>query len=280
MKRFAFLITAGAAAASAFAVTLTGASAAASRASASSALATISIVMDGKSISVAGSTVSGAVDIHSTVTSPDASPTLIHLNQGVTPAQVFAGISRSHDPNAVQQFGAIAFDADAPRGSSNAQTVLPAGNYVALDTSKQHPPFPATTFTVSQSSTPAALPVANATQRSIEFGFRGPAVLRNGTLVRATNDGWLVHMVQLIGVRSPGAGRAAMLLLRAGKDRAAGRFFTHAFVSLAGPVSHGAVQQAVLRTKAGWYVEACFMDTQDGREHTRLGMERLIRVLR
>ncbi|HME05212.1 MAG TPA: hypothetical protein VKG38_19470 [Solirubrobacteraceae bacterium] len=28
----------------------------------------------------------------------------------------------------------------------------------------------------------------------------------------------------------------------------------------------------------GWYVEACFMETQDGRDHTLLGMERIIRI--
>jgi hypothetical protein len=38
------------------------------------------------------------------------------------------------------------------------------------------------------------------------------------------------------------------------------------------------MQQAVLDVKPGWYVQACFMDTQDGREHTTLGMERVIRV--
>ena len=40
------------------------------------------------------------------------------------------------------------------------------------------------------------------------------------------------------------------------------------------------MQQAVLNAKPGYYVEACFMDTQDGREHTQLGMERLIRVVK
>jgi hypothetical protein len=28
----------------------------------------------------------------------------------------------------------------------------------------------------------------------------------------------------------------------------------------------------------GWYVQACFMDTQDGRDHTALGMERIIKI--
>ncbi len=30
----------------------------------------------------------------------------------------------------------------------------------------------------------------------------------------------------------------------------------------------------------GWYVIACFMDTQDGREHSQLGMDRVIQVVR
>ena len=30
---------------------------------------------------------------------------------------------------------------------------------------------------------------------------------------------------------------------------------------------------------SGYYVEACFMDTQDGREHTQLGMERLVQIV-
>lgn len=49
-------------------------------------------------------------------------------------------------------------------------------------------------------------------------------------------------------------------------------------VSLLGPASPGALQQEVLHAKPGYYIEACFMDTLDGREHTQLGMLRLIRV--
>jgi len=47
-----------------------------------------------------------------------------------------------------------------------------------------------------------------------------------------------------------------------------------------GPVSTGDYQQETITAKPGWYVQACFMDTQDGREHTRLGMERIIRILK
>lgn len=59
-------------------------------------------------------------------------------------------------------------------------------------------------------------------------------------------------------------------LLRAGKDGQAQRLSNRRFLPLLGPASHGAVEQAVLRAKPGWYVDAGFMDTQDGREHTRL----------
>jgi hypothetical protein len=40
------------------------------------------------------------------------------------------------------------------------------------------------------------------------------------------------------------------------------------------------MQQAVLNVKTGWYVEACFVDMQDHREHTQLGMLRLVRVVK
>ena len=46
------------------------------------------------------------------------------------------------------------------------------------------------------------------------------------------------------------------------------------------PASPGALQQSKLHAKPGYYVEACFMDTQDGREHTQLGMERIVRVVK
>jgi hypothetical protein len=40
------------------------------------------------------------------------------------------------------------------------------------------------------------------------------------------------------------------------------------------------MQQEVITAKPGVYVIACFMDTQDGREHTQLGMERMIKVVK
>jgi hypothetical protein len=47
-----------------------------------------------------------------------------------------------------------------------------------------------------------------------------------------------------------------------------------------GPISHEAFQQTTITAKPGWYVQACFMETQDGRDHTRLGMERVLRIVK
>jgi hypothetical protein len=71
-----------------------------------------------------------------------------------------------------------------------------------------------------------------------------------------------------------------MALLLAGKDGQAQKLASRNFLNLAGPISPGGMQQAVLNAKPGYYIEACFMDTQDGREHTQLGMMRLIRVVK
>ncbi len=38
------------------------------------------------------------------------------------------------------------------------------------------------------------------------------------------------------------------------------------------------VQEETITAKPGIYVQVCFMQTQDGRDHTRLGMERIIKI--
>jgi uncharacterized protein YdbL (DUF1318 family) len=283
MKRSASLVPPSVLAAC-IALAIAGSTATANSAERSSALPTISVAMDGKSIQVGGALQSGAVDVHSTVTKePYGSPSFVRLNPGVTYAQFFRALQTGavgQDPNTVLPFGTIVFDAAAPRGTSDTQTQLEPGDYVALDTATGKPPFPITTFTIAQASSPATLPAPKLTETAIDFGFRGPKVLRDGDLVRARNDGWVAHMAEAFGVRDAAAGRKAIALLRAGKDKRAQRLATKAFFSLLEPVSHGAVQQTVLRAKPGYYVEACYMDSQDGREHTQLGMERLIRVVR
>ncbi len=254
-------------------------------ASATGSLPTLNIALQGtRGISVSGSTVSGAVNVVARFSGkapggPNGGPAfgIVRLDPGANIQQA-AGAVQSHggDINALTPYGTLFVSETAP---ATVQTVLSPGNYVALNiTGRGQPGF--AQFTVSQASSPAALPAAKSTETAIDFGFRGPTVLHDGTIVRAKNGGWLVHMIDLIGVRNAATGRAVMALLRAGKDGKAQRLASGPFVSLLGPSSPGALQQEGLQTKPGYYVEACFMNTLDGREHTQLGMLRLVRVVK
>jgi hypothetical protein len=282
VKRFGSLITATGVVAACVVGLLGGASAA----SAASTLPTLNIALNGTTgVSVSGSEVSGAVNVVSTFTGkapsgPNANgPTwgLVRLDPGVTVAQAVAAVQSAHgDINALTAYGSLFADASAPGAT---QTVLTPGNYAALNITGNGNPAIAT-FTVTQSSSPAVLPAAAATETSIEFGFRGPTVLHDGTVVRAENGGYLVHMDIAVGVKNAATGREVMALLRAGKDGKAQKLANRQFIALAGPISPGGMQQAVLNAKPGYYVQLCMMNTQDGREHTQLGMERLIRVVK
>jgi len=282
-KRLTSLIaTAGALAVTGALVLAGGAVAAGSAGS----LPTLNIALTGTTgVSVSGSEVSGAVNVVSTFSGkapggPNSNgPTwgLVRLNPGVSVQQAVAAVQSAHgDVNALTPYGSLFADNSA---GTPTQTVLTPGNYAALNLTGNGNPG-AATFTVTQSSSPAALPTASATETAIEFNFRGPKVLHDGTIVRAQNGGYLVHMVIGIGVKNAATGREVMALLLAGKDGQAQKLASRNFLNLAGPISPGGMQQAVLNAKPGYYIEACFMDTQDGREHTQLGMMRLIRVVK
>lgn len=284
MKRFASRAIAVGALSVGLLVALGSGVASASHSRASSSLPTLNVALSGTTgVSVSGSMVSGAVNVTSTFSGKAPSgpnsngPTvgLVRLNPGAT-LQEAAGAVQSHkgDINALTPYGTLFVDASAP---GTVQTTLTAGRYVALNITGNTPAF--ATFTVTQSSSPAALPAA-ATLKAIEFAFRGPSVLHNGTIVRSVNAGWLVHMNELIGMKSKADALKAIAYLKAGKDGKAEKLATRSFVNLMGPASPGAIQQEVLNTKPGYYVEACFMDTLDGREHTQLGMERLVKVVK
>ncbi|MBV8711370.1 MAG: hypothetical protein JOY56_06305 [Solirubrobacterales bacterium] len=267
-------------------IAVTAALAFAPGAGAASSLPTLNIALTGTTgVSVSGSMVSGAVNVSSTFSGKAPSgpnsngPTcgLVRLNPGASIQQAIGAVQSHHgDINALDPYGSLFADGSAP---GTVQTLLSPGNYVALNiTGNGAPAF--ALFTVTESSSPAALPAAAATQTAIEFGFRGATVLHDGTMVRAVNGGYLVHMIIAFGVPSAAAGRSVMALLRAGKSRKAQKLTTRQFINFAGPLSPGGMQQSVLSTKPGYYVEACFMNTLDGREHTQLGMERMIRVTR
>jgi hypothetical protein len=242
----------------------------------------LTIAMNGSTISVGGALQSGGVNVVSTTTiEPQGAPLLFRLNPGVTAAQVQA-YQKAHpngDPNSLAQFGAIVFNAEADRGVSQVQTTLQPGNYAAVDTGPgNHGKNPITTFTITPAAHPAVLPTPGGTVSTIEFAFRGAGVLHRGEVVRFINRGFLVHMV--IGFRVPNMAAAIkdVQLLKAGKDNQVnpvGQPF-----AFNGGVSPGAYQQMTITQHAGIWILACFMDTQDGREHTQLGMERIIRILK
>jgi hypothetical protein len=261
------------------AVLLVGSAGAAPR-----ALPTLNIALTGTNgVSVSGSRVSGAVSVVSTFTgalpkgSMGAAFGLVRLNPGVTIPEA-AGAVQSHqgDLNALTPYATLFANGNAP---GTIETVLTPGRWVALNlTGNGQPGF--APFTVGKSSSAAPLPAATATETAVEFAFHGPTKLHNGTMIRAENGGFLVHMVVLVGARNLKLADARQLiaLLRAGKDRQAMKIAT-AGISLLEPASPGAMQQEVLNAKPGYYVEACFMDTQDHREHTQLGMARIVQVV-
>jgi hypothetical protein len=243
----------------------------------------IDVTMNGSSIVVGGTLESGAVTVHSVASGKHSgSPLLVRLNDGVTANDFVAwlGTPAANDPNNVVDFGSIDFSVEGGPGTNDVQTILRPGVYVAFDASKNDPTsWPNTAFTIADNPSPMTLPAVKQSQKAIEFGFKGPATLHTGQLIRTSNAGFLVHMMVGVSVKNKAAGLEAVKLLRAGKDKAVNKLI-QGFYAWFGPVSHGAVQQFTLTQKPGWYVEACFMDTQDGREHTRLGMERLIHIVK
>jgi hypothetical protein len=247
------------------------------------ALPTLNVALNGATgVSVSGSKLSGAVSIVTTFTgklprgSEGASFGLVRLNPGATIQQAAGAVESHHgDINALSPYGTLFVDASVP---GTVETVLTPGRWVALNTTGNAPAF--APFTVTKSSSPAALPAARATETAIEFAFRGPTTLYSGTIVRAQNKGFLVHEIVLIGARNLtlADARDMIALVRAGKGKQAMKLVTEVSL-LTAPVSPGGMQQQVLNAKPGFYVEACFMDTQDMREHSELGMLRVVKVV-
>jgi hypothetical protein len=278
VKRFKLLLaTSGLLAASSAAVLVAGGAGA----SAASTLPTLTLTLTGKSVTVGGQMVSGAVNVQTTETGKDGAPTLVHLNPGVDPSvfpHVVQLVNQHHgDLNYISPYAQLVYDADAPHGTTTAQTVLPAGNYIALDSNTNGTP-PHTTFTVTPSAAPAALPAPGATENAIEFGFTGPKTIHTGEVVRFVNPGFLVHMDAWLKAKNMAAAKKLMTLLVTGapQKKAAGLITGQG--TFAGPMSTGGIVQTTITAKPGIYVQACFMATQDGRPHILLGMERILKI--
>lgn len=246
-------------------------------------LPTLTLALNGRSVAVGGQLQSGAVNIVSSVSVGHTEPTLIRLNPGVPPsafAQAGAAINAHHgDLNYLDPYGSIVFDVSADKGVNTAQTTLQPGNYLAVDLSSASADPPHTAFVIGQAPHPASLPTPGATISAIDFAFRGPSKLHDGELVRFQNSGFLVHQIQGIGVKNAKTATRLTILLRAANDKQAPKLGT-SFPEFAGPLSPGGLQQELINERPGIYVLACIIRTQDGREHTQLGMERTIQIVR
>jgi len=251
-----------------------------------STLPTLSLTLTKSSITVGGSTQSGAVNVVTTATGvKEATAILFLLKPGVTfedveNAKQVHG-SAGKDPNITSKYGSIVFSAEASPGHSwEAQTYLQPGQYVALIPGEGKGSKAHETFTVSAAASPTALPTPQATVRSIEFGFRGPTTLHDGELVRFENEGYLVHMDIAVPAKSKSAATKIVKDLLLGKEKGIEKLAAGEPITFAPPISHEAFEQETITAKPGWYVQACFMETQDGRDHTRLGMERIIKIVK
>jgi hypothetical protein len=254
------------------------------RSAGAAGLPTVTVDVGASSVTVGGALQSGAVNVVSTSTKKETSVILFALKPGVSVAEVEAFVadtSRVKDPNNASKYGTIAFDVEAnPSAPTEAQTNLQAGQYIVLTSEGEKPVVLRTSFTVAPAASPATLPTPEATVRSIDFAFRGPTTLHDGELVRFENEGFLVHMDIAFPVKSRAVARKVVKLLLAGKERELEKLVVGPPVAFAGPLSSGAFQQETVTAKPGWYVQACFMETQDGRDHTLLGMERIFKIVK
>jgi len=251
----------------------------------SPSLPTMTVAMDGTSITVGGTLESGAVNIVSTTTrEKEGDLLLVRLNPGVTAAQLLAAADSpdvQHDLNNLARYGAIVVNAAAPRGISAVQTVLQPGQYAAADAAGDKLPSqqPYTVFTITAAAHPAALPKPKATVSAIDFAFTGQKRLHTGDMVRFVNRGHLAHMIILERLARGADPGAVITLLRQGKTNEAQKFVTGGFQGQ-GPVVPGASQQMKLTAGPGTYLAVCFMETQDGRDHMQLNMVRVIDIVK
>jgi hypothetical protein len=248
-----------------------------------STLPVVRVTLDGRSISAPRTVPSGAVSIVSTVTGQahDRTVSLVRLQPGATFASAFARVAAHRgNPDYLLGHASIVFDIQANRGRSSADVVLTPGNYVALDSTSGNPStWPRTPFTVVASAREALLPPAAATVNMIDFAYRGASTLHEGELVRYENTGFVSHMAFGIKVRDIASANRVTSALRAGNDKAAFKL-AQAEYAFAGVLSPGKVQEQHVATPPGIYVLACFMASQDGSEHTKLGMIKTIDVVK
>jgi hypothetical protein len=259
-----------------------GASVTAQSGHAAATLPTLTLSASSSAITITGAPTSGAVNVTTTSTGKLKEPAivLLRLLPGATEAEALAALENPKlDPNSVGKFGSIVFDGEAPSGKgAEAQTDLQAGSYLAILAGESGPTSVHRAFTVAASASPVALPAAQAQEKTIDFGFKGPSTLKVGELVGWEDAGFLVHMNLGFPVKNKAAAAKVIAGLKSGHEKGLEKLVAGPPVNFQEPVSPGGYQQSVITARPGLYVQVCFMTTQDGRPHTQLGMERVIRI--
>jgi hypothetical protein len=242
------------------------------------------VSISSESIAVIGAMDSGAVNVLTTAApglkEPDSALVLLKPGVTVAEAETYLASNKAGDPNTVSRIGSIVFDSQArPGETTEAQTTLAPGTYVAVNAEGQRSSrWSRTSFTVTASPVPLPLPGAEVIERTIDYSFTGPTTLHRGELVRFENEGWVVHMDEAFPARTKKSAERLARNLLAGHETAAAKLVSRPPVSFAGPLSTGGLQQERITAAPGWYVQVCFLDTQDHRPHTLFGMERVIRI--
>jgi len=249
-----------------------------------SSLPTLRLTLTASSMTVGGATQSGAVNILTTATAlKEGSAVLFELKPGDTVAELEAALEHGADrePNIADRYGSIVFDTEVNAGQTGeAQTLLVPGQYVALGGAHESSLKLKAPFTVTGATSPAVLPTPQATVGSIDFGFNGPTTLHDGELVRFDNEGFLVHMDIAFPAKSRSAANTIDEDLLSGREKGLEKLVVGQPITFAGPLSPEAFQQETITAKPGWYVQACFMETETGVDHTRLGMERILHIVK
>ncbi len=238
----------------------------------------ITIARTSKAIEVHGTLRSGGAEL---VSALRGQLVLIRFDQNASKKRLQAALARTVvNPNALDGVAVIVVDVAAHAGHSAVQVILRPGRYEALNiTNARRSSWRSTYFRVLRSNRPARLAKPGARIEAIDFGFHGASRLHDGELVRFGNRGYLVHMISFYRARSRKAARRIAADLRRGHTARAKRLAVTTGM-FAGPLSHNQWQQLVIADHPGYYVIASLLRIQSGRYQTRLGMERVIRIVR
>lgn len=238
-------------------------------------LSTLTVKVSAKKVTLPSSVPAGAVNVVAKLSGRQGELILAKLAPGVTVQKVFQVIGQHHgDVQAIKGYASLLFDRDLGASTTSTQTKLTPGNWAALNVDPKTPVFQ--NFTVTNASGSSSLPSPSATITERDFRFTGPSILRVGELVRFQNAGKVVHMAIVAKFKSVGDANKAIAYLKAGKDSKAEKLAIGGG-SLMDVNSPGAMQQQKIDLKPGTYVLACFM-VSHGKEHTRLGMEKLLTI--